>query len=139
MACLKYILRFFFFQLLMQKYEISGEKLLKRKFAGIGVGMFGGQFGEGNMALEGIANRDSVGYISRYGLDEQQLETMLRGTLRFEGFCEVMHVLKKIGLLAKAHPLRWGNAGPPTRWDQVLEHLGHKIKDGSRSMRVLTE
>ncbi|PLW49610.1 hypothetical protein PCASD_02283 [Puccinia coronata f. sp. avenae] len=127
------------FLLAGKKYEISGEKLLKRKFAGIGVGMFGGQFGEGNMALEGIANRDSVGYISRYGLDEQQLETMLRGTLRFEGFCEVMHVLKKIGLLAKAHPLRWGNAGPPTRWDQVLEHLGHKIKDGSRSMRVLTE
>lgn len=123
----------------MQKYEISGEKLLKRKFPGVGGAMFGAHFKEGNLALEGVANRDSLGYISRYGLEDDQLETMLRGTLRYEGFCEVMHVLKKIGLLRKDGPFRWASAGPPRRWDEVIERMGKKIEDGSRTKRVLTE
>lgn len=127
------------FLLAGRKYEISGEKLLKRKFPGVGGAMFGAQFKEGNLALEGVANRDSLGYISRYGLEDDQLETMLRGTLRYEGFCEVMHVLKKIGLLRKDGPFRWGSAGPPRRWDEVIERMGKRIEDGSRTKRVLTE
>ncbi|KNZ48930.1 uncharacterized protein VP01_531g11 [Puccinia sorghi] len=127
------------FLLAGKKYEISGEKLLKRKFPGVGGAMFGAHFKEGNLALEGVANRDSLGYISRYGLEDDQLETMLRGTLRYEGFCEVMHVLKKIGLLRKDGPFRWASAGPPRRWDEVIERMGKKIEDGSRTKRVLTE
>ncbi|WAR59798.1 hypothetical protein PtB15_11B439 [Puccinia triticina] len=125
------------FLLAGKRYEISGEKLLKRRFPGVGVAMFDGKFKEGNLALEGVANRDSLGYTSRYGLDDQ-LETMLRGTLRFEGFCEVMHVLKKIGLVRKDGHFEWSKAGVPRRWDEVIEKMGKKIEDG-RTKRVLTK
>lgn len=120
-----------------KKYEISGEKLLKRKFTRVGEAMFDGKFKEGNLALEGVANRDSLGYIPRYGLDPTSLETMLRGTLRFEGFCEVMHVLKKIGLFKKDGYVQWEKDQVPTSWDQVIERMGGKIKEG-RVKQVLT-
>ena len=44
---------------------------------------------------EGYANRDSLKYISAYGLDSVQ--TMLRGTLRNKGFCSAWNVLVQLG------------------------------------------
>lgn len=34
--------------------------------------------------FEGLPNRDSLKYIKLYGLNEQKLETMFRGTLRYK-------------------------------------------------------
>src|SRR5690606_37114939 len=45
--------------------------------------------------FEGYANRDSLSYIDVYGL--RGIETMLRGTLRFRGFCEAWNVLVQLG------------------------------------------
>jgi saccharopine dehydrogenase-like NADP-dependent oxidoreductase len=47
--------------------------------------------------LEGYPNRDSLGYVSVYGLDA--VETMLRGTLRYPGWCETMKAVVDLGLL----------------------------------------
>ena len=44
---------------------------------------------------EGYANRDSLKYISAYGLDSVQ--TMLRGTLRNKGFCAAWNVFVQLG------------------------------------------
>lgn len=44
---------------------------------------------------EGYANRDSLKYIETYGLSG--IETMLRGTLRNEGFCAAWDVLVQLG------------------------------------------
>ncbi len=44
---------------------------------------------------EGYANRDSLGYRALYGL--QGIKTMLRGTLRNEGFCSAWDVLVQLG------------------------------------------
>lgn len=44
---------------------------------------------------EGYANRDSLKYIEIYGLEG--VETMLRGTLRYEGFCEAWNVFVQLG------------------------------------------
>lgn len=44
---------------------------------------------------EGYANRDSLKYISAYGLDS--VTTMLRGTLRNKGFCSAWNVLVQLG------------------------------------------
>lgn len=44
---------------------------------------------------EGYANRDSLGYRTLYGL--QDIKTMLRGTLRNEGFCAAWDVLVQLG------------------------------------------
>src|SRR6267154_4813 len=46
-------------------------------------------------AYEGYANRDSLKYIETYGL--QGVQTMLRGTLRFNGFCAAWDVFVQLG------------------------------------------
>lgn len=45
--------------------------------------------------FEGYANRDSLGYISTYGL--HGIRTMLRGTLRNRGFCPAWNVFVQLG------------------------------------------
>lgn len=47
--------------------------------------------------LEVYPNRDSASYIDIYGIPETQ--TMMRGTFRFEGWCESMDLIKKLGLI----------------------------------------
>jgi saccharopine dehydrogenase-like NADP-dependent oxidoreductase len=46
-------------------------------------------------ALEDYPNRDSLSYISLYGLEG--ISTMLRGTLRYEGFCRTWNVFVQLG------------------------------------------
>lgn len=55
--------------------------------------------GIGNM--EGYPNRDSLAYREIYGLDRapHQLEGMIRGTLRYAGWCATLRGLMEIGLL----------------------------------------
>lgn len=45
--------------------------------------------------FEGYANRDSLKYLSTYGL--QGIQSMLRGTLRNKGFCSAWDVLVELG------------------------------------------
>ncbi|MBA3662979.1 MAG: saccharopine dehydrogenase NADP-binding domain-containing protein [Bacteroidetes bacterium] len=46
--------------------------------------------------FDAYANRDSIGYIDVYGLFS--INTMLRGTLRQEGYCKAWNVFIKLGL-----------------------------------------
>ena len=46
--------------------------------------------------LEAIANRDSLTYKTPYSLEN--VETILRGTLRYQGYCDLVYGLKTIGL-----------------------------------------
>jgi saccharopine dehydrogenase (NADP+, L-glutamate forming)/spermidine synthase len=53
--------------------------------------------------LEGYPNRDSVSYRDKYGIPE--VKTLLRGTLRYIGWCDLMKAIGDIGLLdIKEHP-----------------------------------
>lgn len=45
--------------------------------------------------FQGYANRDSLKYIDAYGL--RGIKTMLRGTLRNEGFCSAWNILVQLG------------------------------------------
>lgn len=45
--------------------------------------------------FEGYANRDSLKYLDTYGL--KGVKTMLRGTLRSEGFCSAWNILVQLG------------------------------------------
>lgn len=47
------------------------------------------------MAYEGYANRDSLKYREVYGLND--IQTMLRGTLRYKNFCGAWNVLVQLG------------------------------------------
>jgi len=47
--------------------------------------------------FEGYPNRDSLSYIDIYDINEVQ--TMLRGTLRYPGWCNTIHAIGDLGLL----------------------------------------
>lgn len=51
---------------------------------------------EGCGRFDGYANRDSLAYRHYYGLAD--IPTMIRGTLRYEGFCSAWQVLVTLGL-----------------------------------------
>lgn len=50
----------------------------------------------GHGRFDGYANRDSLAYREHYGLNS--IPTLLRGTLRSEGFCSAWHVFVTLGL-----------------------------------------
>ncbi len=47
--------------------------------------------------FEGYPNRDSLQYIDIYGLEG--IQTMIRGTLRYPGWCKTMYHIGRLGLL----------------------------------------
>lgn len=51
---------------------------------------------EGVGTLEGYANRDSLSYIEPYGLEG--IDTMLRGTLRYQNYCAAWDCFIQLGL-----------------------------------------
>ncbi|KAL6220857.1 hypothetical protein ACLB2K_008610 [Fragaria x ananassa] len=56
-------------------------------------------------ALEGLPNRNSLVYGDLYGIGKES-STVFRGTLRYEGFGQIMGILSRIGLFeAEPHPL----------------------------------
>jgi saccharopine dehydrogenase-like NADP-dependent oxidoreductase len=52
---------------------------------------------EGIGQLSIYPNRDSIPYIDTYAIPEA--ETLMRGTIRFEHWCSIMHHIKSLGLL----------------------------------------
>jgi saccharopine dehydrogenase-like NADP-dependent oxidoreductase len=57
----------------------------------------------GHGRYEGYANRDSLKYIETYCL--QSVKTMIRGTLRNEGFCSAWNVLVQLGCCDESYVL----------------------------------
>uniref|UniRef100_A0A914EBA5 Saccharopine dehydrogenase (NAD(+), L-glutamate-forming) n=1 Tax=Acrobeloides nanus TaxID=290746 RepID=A0A914EBA5_9BILA len=70
--------------------------------------------------LIGYPNRDSTQYAKIYGI-EGESKTVLRGTLRYQGFVEAIEALKKVGLLSLEkkdyfNPIQ----GPDLTWKQII-------------------
>lgn len=57
-----------------QDWEIPGENLLVQNFPNVPLSNV--------LRLEGLANRNSMQYAETYSLKNEELRTMLRGTLR---------------------------------------------------------
>ena len=68
--------------------------------------------------LEAFPNRDSIAYIDQYNINS--VNSILRGTLRYKGFCHNTLGLVKLGLIStKEHPsLHQG--GPDITWVNIL-------------------
>ncbi|MDX5320474.1 MAG: saccharopine dehydrogenase NADP-binding domain-containing protein [Bacteroidota bacterium] len=60
---------------------------------------------EGYGAFEGYPNRDSLGYVQAYGLE--QARTVLRGTLRRPGYCSSWNALVQLGLTDDSYQMTW--------------------------------
>ena len=86
-----------------------------------------------SLNLEQYANRDSLAFGELYGI-EQEAHTIFRGTLRFRGWCELMHDLSLLGLVdgkTSAGLVGAGGGGAAaaatttvTTWGDVLGGLG---------------
>lgn len=69
-------------------------------------------------SLEGYPNRDSTIYGELYGINEAS--TILRGTLRYKGYVDVIRGMVNLGLLdPKPEPLLHEN-GPDLTWRQFM-------------------
>lgn len=95
---------------------------------------------------EGYANRDSLKYISAYGLDSVQ--TMLRGTLRNKGFCSAWNVFVQLGccddtfavdgLKSMTHRQFMNSfvpSGPGSVKDRIRKQLG--LKADSKELNMI--
>ena len=71
--------------------------------------------------LEGYPNRDSTAYAEVYGIESA--DTILRGTLRYGGFCEVMLVLQELGLFADAEDPALSPGADTISWRQFVARL----------------
>ncbi len=75
----------------------------------------------GNGNYEGYANRDSLKYIETYGLSG--IPTMLRGTLRQEGFCSAWNVFVQLGCADDTYPME--HVAQMTHHDFINSFLPH--------------
>lgn len=63
---------------------------------------------DGYGKFDAYANRDSIGYKEPYGLKDAT--TMLRGTLRFPGYCKAWNVFVKLGLTDDSYKIKNANS-----------------------------
>ncbi|HTB30888.1 MAG TPA: saccharopine dehydrogenase C-terminal domain-containing protein, partial [Bacteroidia bacterium] len=95
---------------------------------------------EGYGDFEGYANRDSLGYRSVYGIEDVQ--TIIRGTLRKDGYCEAWNVFVQLGMTDDSYIIPdseklsnkefLGLFLPSEKEDtetRLLDYLGHDINN----------
>nr|CAD7441187.1 unnamed protein product [Timema bartmani] len=71
--------------------------------------------------LEGFPNRDSTHYASLYKI-ANEAHTVLRGTLRFQGFCDTVQGMQSLGLFdTNPHPALHPK-GPEITWVRQYKH-----------------
>lgn len=72
-------------------------------------------------SLEGYPNRDSTIYGDLYGINEAQ--TIIRGTLRYKGYTDIIQGLVQLGLLSpNPEPVLHEN-GPDITWREYICHI----------------
>ncbi|GAA5990344.1 hypothetical protein JCM10908_007326 [Rhodotorula pacifica] len=117
------------FRLSGREIAIAGPDLLRNNFPSLP--LFRG------LALEGVANRDSLSYLSQYRLPSE-LPTILRGTLRYPGFSPVVDAFKRIGLL-RTEPLPSALTRSTDLVDACLAAQGHPVTDSASREQALSQ
>lgn len=81
---------------------------------------------DGRMYM-GYPNRDSLSYLQTYGIDG--VDTLIRGTLRGEGYCESWDVLVQLGMVRDDVKLTWKNGISWADWTRTFVPAG--VEDDS--------
>uniref|UniRef100_A0A670YAZ8 Alpha-aminoadipic semialdehyde synthase, mitochondrial n=1 Tax=Pseudonaja textilis TaxID=8673 RepID=A0A670YAZ8_PSETE len=68
--------------------------------------------------LEGFPNRDSTKYAEPYGI--QSAHTLLRGTLRYTGYCKAIEGFVKLGLINSEPCPMLSATTPPVKWKELM-------------------
>ncbi|KAI9317684.1 Saccharopine dehydrogenase-domain-containing protein [Dichotomocladium elegans] len=83
-----------------KQHTIAGEDLLKNHFPSVRTPFAG-------FVFEGLANRDSLKYTDIYGLGNlRDMDTMFRGTLRYQGYSDLLYAFRKLGFLSQTETLQ---------------------------------
>ncbi|ORY32502.1 putative Saccharopine dehydrogenase [Naematelia encephala] len=103
--------------------HIAGSELLAKHFPKVDLWK--------GLALEGLANRDSMPYASKYGLGEiDELTDLFRGTLRYQGFSRVLDAFRAQGLISSSLlpkiPGSWSEFVKACR--SASEYSGHQYE-----------
>lgn len=72
-------------------------------------------------AFVAYPNRDSTPYKERYNIDEAQ--TIIRGTLRYQGFPEFVRVLVELGFLSEEEKDFLKPSETPLSWKEALQRM----------------
>ncbi|XP_058047317.1 alpha-aminoadipic semialdehyde synthase, mitochondrial isoform X1 [Ahaetulla prasina] len=68
--------------------------------------------------LEGFPNRDSTKYAEPYGI--QSAHTLLRGTLRYTGYCKAIEGFVKLGLINQEPCPMLSATTPSVKWKELM-------------------
>ncbi|KAJ2913550.1 hypothetical protein MD484_g6867, partial [Candolleomyces efflorescens] len=71
--------------------NVPGQSLLRSAFPTVPI--------TSSFGLEGLPNRDSMVYCDTYDLNASSMRTVIRGTLRYPGFSQLMHSFLQLGFL----------------------------------------
>lgn len=98
-------------------HHVKGDELLVNHFPDVPLWK--------GLALEGLANRDSLPYAEKYGMGSVEgMIHLFRGTLRYKGFSTLMDSFRKIGLLGNERLRR-----PVESWADFLPAvLQHSVQ-----------
>lgn len=103
--------------------NVAGNELFKHAQP---LGFFPG------LNLEGVPNRDSTQYIKEYGLTNE-VKTFFRGTLRFNGYSQILEAIVDIGLLNESQIPFLAPDAPEISWNEAIRRLlGANTKDSTR-------
>ena len=89
---------------------------------------------DGRMYM-GYPNRDSLSYLDTYGLDG--VDTLIRGTLRGEGYCESWDLIVRLGLVSDDVELSWAEGLSWADWTRTFlpaELCEGSVRDGVKSL-----
>ena len=101
----------------------------------------------GGRKYDGYPNRDSLGYRELYGL--QGIQSLVRGTLRGEGFCQAWDVLVQLGMVRDDASLEWPSGTTWAGWTRtflpadldgvgtVREAVAHATEAGAEALDKL--
>lgn len=115
--------------------RLLGEDLLRSGFPRLPIPLMQG------VELEGIANRDSMPYRDTYGLQGAgSLRTLVRGTLRYPGFCTLMQSFKDLGLLDDSEKITidsWAALLPRALSIKLKASCGFDVDMNNRSLESI--
>jgi alpha-aminoadipic semialdehyde synthase len=109
------------FKLAGEMRKVAGQDLLREHFPDVKLWR--------GLALEGLANRDSLPYAEKYGLGEiKDLRDCFRGTLRYQGFAHLMDGFRALGLLGK-DKVEAAGSWPGFLAASMSQALGREVKE----------
>ncbi|CCO28733.1 hypothetical protein BN14_02731 [Rhizoctonia solani AG-1 IB] len=112
------------FKLAGKHIDIPGNELLESYFPEVPLSK--------GFALEGLANRDSLGYAETYKLGSVDgMRSLFRGTLRYKGFADLMRMFSEVGLLSNKE----GDRILLNEWNELVGRAAAKASGETFEMK----